>query len=75
VTLRRVPMPPADGAPFPCNLVIERPSPIFWDTCGEPAVEAWQPDQLADAGGAFLQLRCPAHREAASEDDTRRLGE
>ena len=67
--MKRVPMPPPDSAPFRCNKTVRKPAPTFWDECGEVAVEAWQPDATETVSNPFLELRCVAHAEDASEEE------
>jgi hypothetical protein len=54
--MKEVPMPPNDGAIWPCNLPVQRPKPIFWEYCGKKAVKAYR-----DEPEKMMDLRCSEH--------------
>ena len=57
----KVPMPPADGAPFHCDLMVDKPRPIFTDSCGNVAVECYVDPPLTN-GYKRHYMRCEEHK-------------
>ncbi len=53
--MKKVPMPPPDGAPFGCTLLVNVPKPYWLDECRKPADEAYR-----DEAGR-RHYRCSEH--------------
>lgn len=53
--MKIVEMPPYDGAPYGCTLLVQVPRPLFWDKCRQTAVTAYK-----DNDGR-LYFRCKEH--------------
>jgi hypothetical protein len=52
--MARIPLPPADGAPYHCGAIVKVDPPVFWDRCPNLATH-----RRTEFKG--VSLRCEEH--------------